>query len=174
MSQRVCIVCLELFQRLPKSRRRTCGRSCQVALAWTTNPEKRTAGIAASKTRPDQQEILARINAKRWADPQEHENLSIDNRERWADKTIARQRSRSIKAAWTPEKRQKAAERKTAEWTAKSPEERQAHMRPAIEASIASPNRNQRGNQRATKPSVKRKHEICVETSLSAPADAAP
>lgn len=91
MSERVCIVCLESFDRAPKSKRVTCSRSCAVALAWAKNPEQRCASISIAHQRPEAQLRLAAHNKRRWAKPEEHEKIAEESRQRWADKDMRRE-----------------------------------------------------------------------------------
>lgn len=105
MSQGTCIICSEPFLRGPKSRRRTCGRSCAVSLAWQKNPEDRKAGISAAQMRPDQQKRIAEHNARRWAKPEEHEKLSEQNRERWTDGKVKAESAAVRKRTWTLDRR---------------------------------------------------------------------
>jgi hypothetical protein len=130
----ICIVCLAPFVRVGKSRRKTCSKSCQSALAWTTNPEKRIEGIRQSKLRPDQQEILRRTNAKRWNDPAQHGYLRALNRERWANRREKQEWSRAIRRGWNGNNRAALAAKKREWWATKSAEERRQMIQPAIEA----------------------------------------
>lgn len=116
MTPSICAICGVSFERVGKSRRKTCSRSCQSALAWHKNPERRIAGISESKQRPEAQAILARRNQERWADPAEHAKLSRQNREQYKDDGAREERSRNIRAAWTPEKRHAASARKSEFW----------------------------------------------------------
>ena len=112
---RTCAVCHAVFTPPPGSKRTTCGRSCQVALAWK-DPEKaarRIASLKADRAKPERQAVLARLNDKRWARPGEREKLSELNRQRWASGEFNGAR---IAAAWTPERRAASSEMRRRQW----------------------------------------------------------
>jgi hypothetical protein len=138
-----CAVCGAQFVRQEKSKRRTCSKSCASALAWETNPDERIAGITAAKLRPDQLAITANVNAERWSNQDEHEKLSASNRERWADRKP--ELSRTIKAAWTRDKRKSLSDNKKEFWEGIPTDERRRMLSPAVVASVSARKRRASG-----------------------------
>lgn len=131
----ICASCGNTFDPPPKSRRRTCSRSCAVALAWK-DPDKsakRRASILLARRTPESRAASTAANNRRWAKPGERERMSEWNRRRWADPAIKTSLSYSIRAAaLTPERRKKASLERAAAW--QDPEVRSRMMAGMIAA----------------------------------------
>src|ERR1700674_140381 len=117
--------------------RRTCSRSCAVALSWKNDGEKRRASISAAHSTPEAAQRLADFNARRWSRPGERERLSDWNRARWADPAIKQHLTEAIAANHrTPQMRQLYSRLRAEMW--KNPELR-ARTIAGIRASKGTP-----------------------------------
>lgn len=112
---KTCEACGKEFEAA--TTRRTCSRSCAVALSWRRmdTREKRIAGIKADRAIPERMEILRQTNDRRWAKAEEHAKLSEWNRARWADPEIKKDLSKRISAAQLAIRDRHSANR-TAAW----------------------------------------------------------
>lgn len=140
----ICPNCRMEFERPKKSRRKSCSRSCAVALSWTDPKvrDRRVSGIKADCAKPERRAKLAELNRKRWARPEEKEKLAEQNRKMWHDPYRAARRSVSIKAAHsTPERREFYAELRRKEWA--DPEKRRERIE-AMKAAKSTPEFKQR------------------------------
>lgn len=100
-------------------RRRSCSRSCAVALSWKNSDTaaRRQASIKAQKNTPEGRAQSTESNNKRWSIPGQRERLSDWNRERWADPKTREELSAAIKATHsTPEMRAFYSQLRTADW----------------------------------------------------------
>lgn len=81
----------------PNPNRRTCSRSCAVALGWLgdTRDKRRASLSAAQKARGEE---IAEQNRRRWAQPGEREAMSERNRRRWADPATRARLTEGIRA----------------------------------------------------------------------------
>jgi hypothetical protein len=102
-----CVICNTEYDRPRKSKRRTCSKSCAVALSWQTPgvKEARTDGIIATKSTPEGRKRNNNGNKARWADPKQHLLLSKQNVERWRDPNYNERVGDAIAAAWDGDKR---------------------------------------------------------------------
>lgn len=110
-----CANCRRWFKT--ETTRKTCSRSCAVALSWR-NPEvkaRRGAAISAAKLTEKGRADTARSNRDRWARPGEKEKLAQQNRREW--KIAGEKRARSIKAAWGPKQRAHLSAIRKRQWT---------------------------------------------------------
>ena len=112
----ICEHCnVEFDPPTAKSRRRSCSRSCAIALSWNTNRAQRVRSISAAHKRRGPAQ--AEMNRQRWARPGEREKLSERNRQEWADPISRERRSAAIQRAHsTPEKRQFYSDLRRAMW----------------------------------------------------------
>lgn len=103
--------------RFPK--RKTCSRTCAVALSWR-NPETaktRSAGIRKSKATPEAQAWQIEHNQKRWSREGERDRLSEQNRQRWADPVFRKKLSAAIRTSHNkPEARARFSKIMRAMW----------------------------------------------------------
>ena len=113
-----CVMCGAVYDRPRKSKRRTCSRSCAVALSWLAPgvAEARARINSISHSTPEAIERTRKVNLERWSDPKERERLSQLNEQRWGDPTYKAEVSAQIRAAWTPEIRGKASKQKQEYW----------------------------------------------------------
>lgn len=99
--------------------RRSCSRSCAVALAWK-DPEssaRRRASIEKARRTPESRARSVAANNRRWARPGEREKLSERNRKMWAKPRMRKKLSKAIRAAQgTPEQRAFYSRMRTAQW----------------------------------------------------------
>ena len=113
----ICEECGAAFERRgPKSKRRTCSRSCAAAAAWKNDPGRRIASIKIARRTPESRAMSTAANNLRWSRPGEREKLAEWNRKRWADGRVKRRLSRAISRSWTPERRAQASEIRRLEW----------------------------------------------------------
>lgn len=111
---------------LAYTKRRSCSRSCAVALAWK-DPEKsakRRASITAVRRRPESRAASTAANYWRWCQLGAREKMAEQSRQRWAKPRMRKKMSKAIRAAQgTPEQRAFYSEMRTAQW-ANNPEYR--------------------------------------------------
>lgn len=120
MTQKACEHCGAEFEPPAKNpRRRTCSRSCAVALQWRDAAvrERRTISQSAAHRTPEARARTVATNHRRWARPGEREKLSQRNREAWADPATRERLSQAIRARQsTPEMRRFYSEMRKAMW----------------------------------------------------------
>ena len=109
-----CVICSSEYERPRKSERRTCSKSCAVALSWQAPgvKERRSESILEAKASPRGKVNHANANRVRWADPLQHEILTAKNVKNWRDENFRERTIQAIKAAWTPEVRKRLSDKK--------------------------------------------------------------
>lgn len=82
-----------------QKKRKTCSRSCAVALSWKKPGvrEAKMASLSKAQSTPKALARLAAHNARRWAKPDEHQKLSEQNRREWRHPERAKKRAAAIK-----------------------------------------------------------------------------